>query len=267
MRSRISFVVAILALSGCSGSGGSGDGDTSTGADADGDSDSDTDGDTDSDSDTDTDGDGDADSDSDADSDAGADGGSDTDDCTYRMAIVTDIDATLTTADAEWLKQIAVSSYDPAMRPDADVLMQDYAALGYEVFYITARGEGLSLLDGTSARDATEQWLVDHGFPFEDTESLFLADGVGAWGNSAADYKTTILEGLMDAGWRFIYAYGNAETDIEAFLAVGIADTDVFLVGDLAGTLGVSGVTNDDAYAQHIVDHMPSVPEATCADE
>ena len=78
---------------------------------------------------------------------------------------------------------------------------------------------------------------------------------------------TTILEGLMALGWRFSYAYGNAETDIQAFLAVGIPAADVFLVGDLAGTLGVTGVTDDEAYSQHILDHMPGVPEATCGEE
>ena len=267
MLRRLSVLVVVLAWSaGCSGSGGSG-----SGADADADTDADTDSDSDSDSDSDTDSDSDADSDADtdADTDSDSDGGADTDtgDCTYRMAIVTDIDATLTTADSEWLAQIAVPSHDPAMRPDANTLMQDYAGLGYEVFYITARGEGLSLLDGTSARDATEAWLVAHAFPFDDTDNLFLASGVGAWGNSAASYKEEILQGLMDQGWRFMYAYGNAETDIEAFLAIGIDTDDVFLVGDLAGTLGVSGVTSDDAYTQHVADHMPSVPEASCADE
>jgi hypothetical protein len=48
---------------------------------------------------------------------------------------------------------------------------------------------------------------------------------------------------------------------------VGIPAEDVFLVGDLAGGLGVSPVTNADAYAQHILDHMPTVEEASCTDE
>jgi len=204
--------------------------------------------------------------DTDTDADAGEDGGADTDSCTTSMAVVTDIDATLTTSDLEWVYQIAVPTYDAAMRPEANVLMQDYAALGYEIFYITARGEGMSLLDGTSSRDATAAWLVDHGFPFN-PDNLFLAAGLGTWGNSAASYKTGILEGLEAIGWRFIYAYGNSDTDIEAFLSIDMAPENVFLVGDLAGTLGVSPVTDEDAYAQHIADHMPDVPEATCAEE
>jgi len=256
---RWALFFAVTALfAGCGGSGGSGDGDTSADADADADADSD------SDTDTDTDADTDVDTDTDADTDAEA--GSDTEACTYSLAVVTDIDATLTTSDLEWVYQIALPSYDAAMRPDANVLMQDYAALGYEVFYITARGESLSLLDGTPAREATGQWLIDHGFPFKD-ENLFLSDGFGTWGNSAASYKIGILEGLEALGWRFIYAYGNADTDIEAFLGIDMLPEDVFLVGDLAGTLGVSPVTDENAYTQHIIDHMPDVPEATCVDD
>lgn len=59
----------------------------------------------------------------------------------------------------------------------------------------------------------------------------------------------------------------DVDTDIEAFLNIAIPAEDVFLVGDLAGTLGVSPVTDEDAYAQHILDQMPTVPEATCAEE
>jgi phosphatidate phosphatase PAH1 len=91
-----------------------------------------------------------------------------------------------------------------------------------------------------------------------------MAEGLGAWGNSAASYKTEILEGLTDDGWTFVYAYGNSDTDIEAFLNIGIPAEDVFLVGDLAGQLGVSPVTDEDAFSQHILDHMPYVTEASC---
>src|SRR4051812_10555050 len=89
-----------------------------------GDADTDADSDADSDADTDTD----ADSDADADSDTDADTDNDTS-CPAvttgtRAAVVTDIDETLTTDDNEFLYQIADPSYDPAMRPDADTLMQ-----------------------------------------------------------------------------------------------------------------------------------------------
>lgn len=241
------------------------DGPSDSGADSDVDSDSDSDGDADTDGDTESgsDTDSDSDSDTDVDTDSDADADTDTESCEFLMAIVSDIDSTLTTSDMEWLTQIAIPTYDPSMRPEADALMRAYSDLKYRVFYITARGEGLVLLDGTSARDATADWLVNHGFPFEE-DKLFLADGIGAWGNSAASYKTEILQALMDDGWTFHYAYGNSDTDIEAFLNVGIPPENVFLVGELAGQLGVSPVIDQDAFSQHIVDHMPKVPEAIC---
>jgi hypothetical protein len=186
--------------------------------------------------------------------------------CLVRMAVVTDIDATLTTSDAEWLAQIVLPSHDPAMRPDANTLFQDYAARGYEVFYITARGSGLFLLDGTSARDATAAWLQAHDFPY-DPDNLFLSDGVGAWGTSAADYKTAILADLHAAGWRFIYGYGNSDTDVEAFLSSGIPAASIFFVTGDGPAMGVSSLPAADAYTQHIADHMPTVPEATCMEK
>ena len=47
--------------------------------------------------------------------------------CIPHVLVVTDIDETLTTSNAEWLTQLADGSHDPAMRPDADVLMSGYA--------------------------------------------------------------------------------------------------------------------------------------------
>ena len=55
--------------------------------------------------------------------------------------MITDIDETLTTSDAEWLMQIIDPSHDPAMRPDANTVMQANDEAGYSVFYVTARGE------------------------------------------------------------------------------------------------------------------------------
>ena len=175
-----------------------------------------------------------------------------------REAIVTDIDETLTTDDTEWIHQILDSDYDPAMRPDADTLMNGYFERGYRVFYVTARGEDLSLLDGTGAREATEAWLDSHGFPYR-SEDVFLADGLGATGTDAVDYKSGVLTDRAAAGYTTAWAYGNAETDIQAYQAFGLADDHIFLVGDLAGTLGVEPIPTADAYTNHLADFLPSV--------
>ena len=44
--------------------------------------------------------------------------------CDVQAAVYTDIDETLTTSNEEWAQQLADPSHDPAMRPDADALMQ-----------------------------------------------------------------------------------------------------------------------------------------------
>lgn len=179
-----------------------------------------------------------------------------------RAAIVTDIDETLTTDDAEWIHQILDSDYDPAMRPDADTLMNGYFERGYRVFYVTARGEDLGLLDGTGARAATEGWLDAHGFPYR-SEDVFLADGVGATGDDAVTYKHGVLTALAAAGSTVRWAYGNAETDIQAYQDAGLADDQIYLVGDLAGTLGVEPIPTADAYSAHAAAILPSLG---CAD-
>lgn len=175
------------------------------------------------------------------------------------LAIATDIDETLTTDDLEWIHQIADPDHDPEMRPDANTLMQGWYNRGYRVVYITARGEDLSLVDGTSSRDATDAWLDAHSFPFSDGD-VYLADGLGAFGDDAVDYKAGVLADLAADGLSVRYAYGNADTDIEAFQAAGIADDHIFLVGALAGTMGVEGIPDEDAYTAHIADFLADQP-------
>jgi phosphatidate phosphatase PAH1 len=185
--------------------------------------------------------------------------------CVPQAAVYTDIDETLTTLDAEWTAQLLDPSHDPAMRPDADALMQDYAELGYTVVYLTARGEEVVLADGRSARQATADWLDAHGFPWSDAD-LYLAPGLGAAGDSAVDYKAGVLDDRTAAGWSAAWAYGNATSDIEAFRQAGIPDAQIFLVGALVGTLGaVNDIPDDDAYAAHRASQLPAVVPADCA--
>ncbi len=149
------------------------------------------------------------------------------------------------------------------MRPDADELMNRYAGLGYDVFYVTARGEDTNLSDGRTAREATADWLVAHGFPVAE-DALFLAPGYGAVGEVAVEYKTGVLTDLQEQGRELAYAYGNATSDIEAFQAAGIPDDVIFLVGELAGEMGVQPIPDEEAYTAHIDAWMPGVPEARC---
>lgn len=221
-----------------------------TETDTDADTDSDTDADTDSDTDTDT------DSDTDADTSTGCPAVSDS----TTTLLVTDIDETLTTLDSEFLTQIFDPAHDPAMRPDANTLMQAYHDLGYRIVYLTARGEYLYLVDGTSARDATTAWLTAHGFPF-DPDDVYLANAV--YELDPAGFKTGVVEGLQADGYTVEWAYGNATTDIEAYQNAAVADDHTFLVGslsDTAGTYGVNPISDADAYTNHHASFMSTVP-------
>jgi phosphatidate phosphatase PAH1 len=183
--------------------------------------------------------------------------------CVPPYAVFTDIDETLTTLDEEWLAQIADPSHDPAMRPGASALMQGYAERGYAVFYVTARGEDIELSDGRSARQASEDWLKAHDFPWVQG-ALYLADGLGAHGDSAVEYKAEVIRDLEGEGWQAVWAYGNAESDILAFQEAGLTDDHIFLVGELAGTMGVQPIPDEDAYEAHLAEQLPLVDEVAC---
>jgi hypothetical protein len=164
--------------------------------------------------------------------------------------VITDIDETMTTSDSEWLTQVALPFHDPEMRPRANDLMVAWQERGYRVMYITARGDDLFLLDGRNAREATIDWLAAHRFPFR-PDDVFLADGVGALFD-ADGYKAGVLRGLQRQGYEVVWAYGNADTDILAYKEAGIPNDHQFLVGDLAGTMGVNGVPGGAAYRRHM---------------
>jgi phosphatidate phosphatase PAH1 len=194
-------------------------------------------------------------------SSASADSGSPAATCVGGGAVVTDIDETLTTLDSEWTAQIIDASDVPDMRPDADAVFRAYAELGYHAFYVTARGTDITVSDGRTSTEATEDWLVEKGFPYAPGD-LFLAPGVGVLGDGAVDYKSGVIADLQAQGYEFVYAYGNATTDIEAFQESGIADDHIFLVGALAGEMGVEPIPDDEAYTAHLASFLPGVEAA-----
>jgi phosphatidate phosphatase PAH1 len=116
-----------------------------------------------------------------------------------RPAIVTDIDATLTTSDNEFLTQmISPGGYDPAEREGAHQLITGYAERGYFILYLTSRPDGAPMASGGSTRDATAAWLTAHGFPMDpDRTRIELAQGL-VYGDSAAGYKGDALVAMED---------------------------------------------------------------------
>jgi hypothetical protein len=180
-------------------------------------------------------------------------------------ALVTDIDETLTISDAEFIMQLGDGNYDPVEREGAAALMSAYADLGYHVMYLTARSEQLTVdVTNETAREATERWLEEHGFPTDpDQTTVVLAPSL-LLGQDVRDYKADALMEQQAAGLRFDYAYGNATTDIEAYADAGIALDATFIIGEHAGEGGTVAVAGED-WLEHADMHLPGVP-AVCED-
>lgn len=178
-------------------------------------------------------------------------------------AIVTDIDETLTISDEEFFQQIADGTYEPMLRAGGPELLSAYADLGYRILYLTARSESITLqVTGETAREATEAWLADNGYPAVDGDDvqLILSDSLVV-NEAARQYKAGALMGLQDMGWRFDYAYGNATSDIQAYEDAMIDKEDTFIIGEEAGMLGTVAIEGED-WQMHLDSHIPTVDPA-----
>ncbi|MBL7716510.1 MAG: hypothetical protein JNL01_13680 [Bdellovibrionales bacterium] len=143
-------------------------------------------------------------------------------------AIVFDIDATLTTADSEFTRQMLNPKYDPKFYIGSQAVVQYYVKRGAEVTYITGRNDRY--------RRETLAWLSKHGFPravttLAPTFSDILPTAVGV-----QEYKYLALRDLMErVGLTFPRAYGNSSTDICAYAMAGIPTDWTFIIGKHSG--------------------------------
>jgi hypothetical protein len=159
--------------------------------------------------------------------------------------VVTDIDGTLTTSDQELLTQLSDESYVPMMMGAANTLMQTWSMKGYPIVYLTARANEF--------RAETAQWLGEDSFPI----------GVTITGSNSSDaqaYKTVWLQRMVtDFGWDIVAGYGNEDTDILAYQAVNMPDSQIFIVGPMGGDLGSTAIPNMD-FTQHIASYVDAQP-------
>ncbi|MCC5951884.1 MAG: hypothetical protein JJU45_07275 [Acidimicrobiia bacterium] len=177
-----------------------------------------------------------------------------------QVAVVADIDNTLTTSNDEFLQQLRDPQHVPQIRPDAPEMLQTYADLGYWVIYVTARPEPLEA-HGMTGRDLTESWLRDQGFPMDDRTRVFLAPDVEAAGD-AATFKGSVLEDLMDEGFEIEFAYGDAESDFDAWQVVPVPAERNFSLGEMAGHEGTTAIA-DEGFTDHIAEVVAPL-EALC---
>jgi hypothetical protein len=148
--------------------------------------------------------------------------------------VITDVDGTLTSGDSELFEQMLHGTYVPEAYPGASALTRAHTERGHVVVYLTGRPYWLV--------NVTRGWLRDLGFA---TGPLHVADrhadilpteeGVGA-------YKRAWLQGLLQAGYVVDVAYGNATTDIFAYLGAGLPATSVWIIGKHAGAQGTHAV-------------------------
>jgi hypothetical protein len=158
-------------------------------------------------------------------------------------AVVFDIDATLTIGDSEIVEQVLTGA-PPPMRPGADQVARRWAALGYLPVYLTGRPRML--------RQASAQWLQDHGFP---PGPLIGADRWGevlpTW-DGVGDLKQRTLVDLERRGLSIVRAYGNASTDACAYARAGIAPERTYLVDVPRACPGFTPPQVIDGYVPHL---------------
>jgi phosphatidate phosphatase PAH1 len=153
--------------------------------------------------------------------------------------MVTDIDGTLTTGDSELIYDLAydlwVGDYVPEAYPSAAALTHAHDAKDHIVVYMTGRPYYLI--------ERTRQWLVDKEMArgplrlaASNSEAMPTEGGVGS-------YKLAYLETLTDKGFLVDLAYGNATTDIYAYLNLPLPAERVWIIGSNAGEQSTHAVT------------------------
>ena len=181
-------------------------------------------------------------------------------DCTeVKQVLVTDIDETLTTLDAEFVQQILDPSCDPAMRAGGPALLQGYAERGFVIHYVSARAATWVVGEDISCQQATVDWLELHGYPWGEGRAWLDLPPDVVTGDDTVAFKTAAIEARQAEGYTYVYAYGNATTDIQAYAAAGIALDHTFIIGENAGAEGTVAIEGED-YIQHAAEQMPGVP-------
>lgn len=150
---------------------------------------------------------------------------------------VFDIDGTLTTSDAELIKDIITDlfapilhgTYNPMPHPFARELVAERERRGGIPIFLTGRPYWLT----QSSRD----WLKDLRFP---NGALHTTDS-NAEVLNVAPYKTAFLDSLEAQGFVLETAYGNAATDITAYAVAGVAKADTYIIGKNGGSAGTHG--------------------------
>jgi phosphatidate phosphatase PAH1 len=131
------------------------------------------------------------------------------------IMFASDVDGTLTTEETEEFTAL-LSGDLPHANAFAPQVMWALYNKGYRAFYLTARPEWLG--------DRTRAFLQRRGFP----PGLFhtTLNKTGALGGAAVGYKTGELAWLSNKGMSPAWAFGNTDSDGEAYDNAGIMPLD-----------------------------------------
>lgn len=125
---------------------------------------------------------------------------------------VSDVDGTLTTAELAELGSTITGS-TPEANDGAAEALNGLVNKGYRPIYLTARPE-LSV-------QRTREFVEKRFFPDGRIETS-LAALLGLTGGKAVAYKTEALHRLADRGFEIAFAFGNTDTDAQAYENAGI---------------------------------------------
>jgi hypothetical protein len=167
--------------------------------------------------------------------------------------VLTDIDGTLTASDSQLFMQILDGNHVPVPYPGAADLTAAHAARGWLVLYLTGRPYALTQL--------TRDWLSAGAFvpgPLRVTDTIEQAlpteSGVGA-------FKRQSITALAALGYLVDFAYGNATTDVYAYLAAGLPSSRVWIIGANGGASGTHAVEGTWEPRVTEVEALPAVEQ------
>ena len=157
--------------------------------------------------------------------------------------VVFDIDGTLTTTDEEIMKDFEAEllgplskGYTPEGYVGGPALTQLHERRGAQLLYMTGRPYWLTGL--------TREWLTQFKYApatlkLTDStkEALPIQAGVG-------NYKLNFLQSVLAQGFVIDLAYGNAATDVYAYLGAGLDPKNVYIIGKHGGEQGTNAVSN-----------------------
>lgn len=140
---------------------------------------------------------------------------------------VFDIDGTLTTSQKYFLPLIIGrlfrQSYNIPARDKGKELVSFYAERGYQIIYLSVRP--------TCLKKVTKSWLKKNGFPKGIVKTAPILKCLTK--KSTIKFKSKALKELINEDVDIKHAYGDMDTDIQAYTLAGFKPENIFIIRDI----------------------------------